>query len=144
MSGSWLWWAPSRRRPTKAGFGDGAQCPRPVCLRPVSRRSRVSLPNRDASDSRAFGHRVHLPSGFVIEILREIFGRRINRVERRLFIQEFMVHLADNVADHALQMSEIVKQSDGIELRPFQRDSHLIIMPVHVFALSLVPAQGVP
>ncbi len=55
-----------------------------------------------------------------------------------------MIHAANDVANHPLQMSEIVEQSDGIELRPFQRDSHLIIMPVHVFALSLVPAQGVP
>src|SRR6266566_7680270 len=36
--------------------------PAPVRLGPVRRRSRVSLPDRDAGDSRAIGHRVHLAS----------------------------------------------------------------------------------
>src|SRR5712675_2800790 len=77
-------------------------------LRPVGRRSRVGLPDRDARDSRPFGHRVHLPRGLIVKIFREIFGGRIDDVEWRHIIQEFMVHAADDFAYNTFQMREIV------------------------------------
>src|SRR6202008_1807237 len=34
--------------------------------------------------------------------------------------------------------------SDGVELRPFERHAHAIIVAVHALALAAVAAQGVP
>ena len=64
----------------------------PSKLSPISRRSRIGLPNGNARDPRALGQRVHLPRGFVIKIFREIFRRRIDNVKRRLIVQEFVIH----------------------------------------------------
>ena len=41
-------------------------------------------------------------------------------------------------------MREIVEQADGIEAGSFQHDSHFVIVAVHILALSLVAAQGMP
>src|ERR1700676_2517181 len=41
-------------------------------------------------------------------------------------------------------MREIVKQTDRIELWAFERDPQFVVVAVHIFALALVSAQGVP
>src|SRR5450631_4337726 len=94
-----------------------------IPLNPVRRRSRVGFPDRDASEARSLGHSLHLARGLVIKKLGEIFRRGIDDVEGRLIVQEFMIHPANDVANHALQMREIMKQSDGIEAGTFENDS---------------------
>ena len=79
-----------------------------------------------------------------MEKLGQIFRRRIHRVKRRLIVQKFVVEPLDHFAQHPLQVREIVEQPDRIQLRPFQRHPHPVIVPVRIFALALVPAQRVP
>src|ERR1019366_3336078 len=79
-----------------------------------------------------------------IKIFRDIFRRRVDDFKRRLIVQKLVIHAAHHVSNRPLQVREIVKQADRIELRPFKRDSDLVIVAVHVLALPLVSAQGVP
>ena len=55
----------------------------------------------------AFGAWLHLPGRLVVEKLGHVFGRRIDGVEGRLIVQEFVVHAADQVSQDVFQVSEI-------------------------------------
>jgi hypothetical protein len=52
-------------------------------------------------------HLAHLFGSLVIEKLGEIFGRRIDRVERRLVVQELMVDIADELSQDTFKVTEI-------------------------------------
>src|ERR1700733_2213435 len=53
-----------------------------------------------------------------------------------------MIHAEGHIANHLLQMGEIIEQANRIKLWPLERDAHLVIMAVHVLALPFVSAQG--
>src|ERR1700674_524263 len=115
-----------------------------ILSNPVGRRSCVRLPDRDARDPRTLWHRVHLPRSLVIKKLREIFRRGIDDVEGRLIVQELVIHALHDIADHVLQMREIIEQADGIEAGSLENDSHFVIVSVWILAFPFVTAQGVP
>ena len=45
--------------------------------------------------------------------------------------------------NHLLELGEVDEQADRIELRPFDRNAHAIVVPVHVFAFAAITAQRV-
>src|SRR5260370_40856406 len=55
-----------------------------------------------------------------------------------------MIEPAHALPHHLLELREVHQKPDRIELRPFQRHAHPIIVAMDVLALAPVPAQGVP
>jgi hypothetical protein len=51
---------------------------------------------------------------------------------------------AHDPPNHLLELREVHQQPDRIELRPFQRHAHAVIVTVHILALAPVTPQGVP
>src|SRR3989454_11013894 len=111
-------------------------------LRRVGRGCDVGYPNRDAGDSRARRQSCNLLRSFLVEMFCQVFCRGIDARESRQVVEKLMVEPLDDAADNLLEMEEITKQTDGIELCPFNRNLHLVIVPVQVLALSAIAPQG--
>ena len=73
----------------------------------VRRARLVGFPNRNAFDSRRIGHLAHLFGSFIIKKFGDIFGRRIDRVKRRLVIQELVIDVADQLPEDPFEVHEI-------------------------------------
>src|SRR5882724_2112752 len=55
-----------------------------------------------------------------------------------------MIQPRDNSPQSMLHVRKVHQQPNPIQLRPFNRNLHAIVVPMHVLALSLVSAQRVP
>lgn len=64
----------------------------------VRRGRLVCFPDGNAFDSRRIGHLAHLFGSLIIKKFGDIFGRRIDRVKRRLVIQEFVIDVLDELS----------------------------------------------
>ena len=81
--------------------------------------------------------------GLVVNMPRDVFRRRVQRVERRKLIQVLVIERPDHFLDHALQVDEIVEQPVGVELLAGEDHAHFVIVAVQILAFSLVIAQVV-
>src|SRR5260370_15146114 len=111
---------------------------------PVLRPAGVRFPQDDVRNSRARRQRLHLPRALILKILRHVFRRRIHGLERFEIVHELVVEPAHDLANRLLELCEIHQESGRVELWPFERHTHAIIMAMHVLTLAAVTAQGVP
>jgi hypothetical protein len=109
------------------------------------RRGRlVRFPDGNALDSRGIGHLAHLFGSLIIEKFGDVLGRRIDRIKRRLVVQEFVVDVIDQISQDPFEVHEIKEQAYGIELFAFDIYADAVIMAVRILALPFVTTQGVP
>src|SRR5882762_2686689 len=112
--------------------------------RPVLRSARIRFPQNHVRNPRPRRQILQLPRDLIVEILRHVFRRRIHGLEGFQIVHELVVEPAHDLADHLLKPCEVHQKPDRIELRPFERHAHAIIVAVHVLALAPVSAQGMP
>src|SRR5712692_2744006 len=132
---------PQRKTLPKRNSGSGPSSPATSRLRPVQRASCICLPHHDVRNPRPRRQRFHLPGHFLIKIFRQVLRRRIHRPKRLQIIHKLVIQPADNLSNHPLQFRKVAQQPNRIELRPFHRHAHTIIVPVHVLALPAIAAQ---
>ena len=106
-------------------------------------RSDVSFPDLNSLNSRGIGHLAHLFGSFLVKKLGDIFSGRINRIERRLIVQELMVDVGDEIPQDPLEVHEIKKEAYGIELFAFDFHTYAIVVAVGILTLAPIPSQGV-
>src|SRR6266851_1327087 len=134
---------PQRKTPPKrksAAAAAPAHAP-PSRPRPVQRASRICLPHHNIRNPRPRRQRFHLPGHYLIKVLRQILRRRIHRPKRLQIIHKLVIQPADNFPNHPLQFREVAQQPNRIQPRPFHRNAHPVIVPVHVLALPAISAQ---
>src|SRR5690242_14752514 len=110
----------------------------------VCRRCLVRFPDGNAFDSRRVGHLAHLFGSLIVKKFGYIFGRRIDRIKRRLVVQKLVVDVADQISKNPFKVHEITEQAYGIQLFAFHVYAHAIVVSVRVLALAFVTAQRVP
>src|SRR5260221_5497647 len=111
--------------------------------RPIDRVRRVRFPNHRLDQPRSRRHFLQSRRHLLEKILRHIFRRRIHGLERFQIVLKLVIDLRYDSAQRMLHVRKIHQQPDSVELRPFDRHLHAIIMPMHVLALPLIPAQRV-
>src|SRR6267143_30052 len=110
---------------------------------PVLRAARIRLPQNHVRYPCSRRQPLHVPRDLIIKILRHVFRRWIHRLERFEIVHELMIEPAHDLPDHLLELREVHQKPDRIELRPFQRHAHPIIVAMDVIALAPVPTKGV-
>src|SRR5437016_8305227 len=91
---------------------------------------------------RAWRQILQFPRHLIVKILRHIFRRRIHSLERFEIVHKLVIEPAHDLPDHLLELREVHQKPNRIELGPFKRDAHTIVVTVHVLALAAVTAQG--
>src|SRR6266852_3543687 len=135
---------PQRKTLPKRNSGSGPSSPATSRPRPVQRASRICLPHHNIRNPRPRRQRFHLPGHFLIKIFRQVLRRRIHRPKRLQIIHKLVIQPADNFPHHPLQFREVAQQPKRIQPRPFHRNAHPVIVPVHVLALPAISAQRMP
>src|SRR6266581_112759 len=120
----------------------GSPFSNPLGPGPVLRPAGVRFPQNDVRNARPLRQTLQLPRDLLVEILRHVFCRRIHGLEGFKVVHELVVEPAHDLADHLLEMCEVHQKPDCIELRPFERHAHAIIVAMHILALAAVAAQG--
>src|ERR1700675_2884940 len=109
---------------------------------PVLRPPRIRFPQNNVRDARPRRQILQLPRDLIVKILCPVFRRRIHGFEGFEIVYKLVVEPAHDLADHLLEPCEVHQKPDRIQLRPFERHAHAIVVSVHVLALASVTAQG--
>src|ERR1700674_2438526 len=109
---------------------------------PVLRPARIRFPQNDVRDARTRRQILQLPRDLIVKILCHVFRRRIHGFEGFEIVHKLVVEPAHDLADPLLEPCEVHQKPDRIQLRPFERHAHAIVVSVHVLALASVTAQG--
>jgi hypothetical protein len=80
---------------------------------------------------------------FFVKVTRHILGRGVDAIERRDLVEHAVIEPFDHIPQPAFQLDEVHEQSGLVQLFAFQSYFYLVIVPVYVFALAAVAAQGV-
>src|SRR5260370_1629468 len=110
---------------------------------PVLRPACIRFPQNDVRHARTRRQLLQLPRDLIVKIFCHVFRRRVDGLERFEIVHELMVEPPHDLADHLLEPREVHQEPDRIQLRPFERHAHAIIVSVHILALASVSAQGV-
>src|SRR5579875_217285 len=111
--------------------------------RPIRSGGGFRLPDGDAGNPGAIRRRRKLARSLIVDVTRQIFRRRIERIERRKLVEILVIKRSDDGPNHLLEIDEIVEQAGGIKFLAGKDDANLVIMAVEIFALALVIAQVV-
>src|SRR5580700_8274032 len=111
--------------------------------RAVLRAGGICFPHNRIGHSGSGGQTRQLPGHLIVKILCHIFRRGIHGAERLKIVYELEVQPPDNVAQHALELGKIAKQTDRIKLWPRKRNAHPVVMAMNILALATVTPQRV-
>src|SRR5271154_2616956 len=97
-------------------------------LWPVDGRAGVCFPHLDRGDANR-DLVLYSSADSIVEVFRDVLGRRVDLIERGQIVDETMVQISDRASDQAVHFQKIHQQAGGVELSALHGYSYAIVVP---------------